>query len=74
MLHIELVIRDISRMNNVLRNSAKCDAIHFAFGAPASLFNFQITLAIVCNQVDADVVLKGASSSKRVSRTAGHYQ
>lgn len=60
-------------MNNVLRNSAKCDAIHFAF-APASLFNFQITLVIVCNKVDADVVLKGASSSKRVSRTAGHYQ
>lgn len=61
-------------MNNVLMNSAKCDWIPFAFGAPASLFNFQNTLAIVCNQVDADVALKGASSTKQVSRTAGHYQ
>lgn len=39
-----------------------------------SLFDFQNTLASVCNQADADVVLKGASSSKQVSRTGRHQR
>lgn len=39
--------------------------------AQLSLFDLRNTLAIVCDQVDADVVLKAAGSSKQLSRTAG---